>query len=272
MLRGDPIQTFIRLHPGATYFALTFTISWSGALLVAAPYLTRFERPPQMAGILMFPVMLLGPSMAGVALTRFLGGRGAMKKLAAQMSLSRLPKSWCTVLLIPPILVVLVLEILKTTVSPAYAPNWFPIGSVFGLPAGFLEEIGWTGFAFERMAVEGDRFSPSVVLGLLWAIWHLPVIDYLGTASPHGSHWLSFFLAFSVAMIAIRVLIGWTFANTQSLLLAQLLHCSSTASLVIFGPPRVAAGQEVLWYAVYGGVLWVAVAVLVATAGKRLSA
>jgi hypothetical protein len=51
---------------------------------------------------------------------------------------------------------------------------------------------------------------------MLWAIWHLPVIDYLGTATPHGAYWFSFLLAFSVAMTAMRVLICWIYINTKS--------------------------------------------------------
>jgi hypothetical protein len=44
-----------------------------------------------------------------------------------------------------------------------------------------------------------------VWLGLLWSAWHLPVIDYLGVATPHGEYWLPFFLAFALAMTAMRV-------------------------------------------------------------------
>jgi hypothetical protein len=71
-------------------------------------------------------------------------------------------------------------------------------------------------------------------------------------------------------MTAIRVLIAWIFTNTQSVFLAQLIHCSSTGSLVVFGPPRVTAGQEVIWYAVYGTALWLVAAVVILAAGKRL--
>ena len=63
-------------------------------------------------------------------------------------------KHWYAVLLIPPILVLLVLQVLKRAVSPAYAPNLFLIGLVFRLRAGFPEEIGRTGYAFPRRGFE----------------------------------------------------------------------------------------------------------------------
>ena len=98
----------------------------------------------------------------------------------------------------------------------------------------------------------------------------MPVADFLGAASPHGDWWLAFFGAFTLAMTAMRVLICWIYTNTKSVLLAQLLHISSTGALVIFGAPRVSAGQEALWYAAYAGVLWVVVAIVVAIFGAEL--
>ena len=71
-------------------------------------------------------------------------------------------------------------------------------------------------------------------------------------------------------MTAMRVLIAWIYTNTKSVLLAQLMHVSSTGSLVIFSAPRVTALQEVMWYALYGTALWAVVAIVVQTFGKGL--
>ena len=73
-------------------------------------------------------------------------------------------------------------------------------------------------------------------------------------------------------MTAIRVLISWTYSNTNSVLLAQLLHMSSTGALVIFSAPRLAARQEATWYGLYAAALWLVVAVVVKIFGKRLTA
>jgi len=263
-------ETLIRRYPVVAYFALTFLISWTGALAVATPHIIRHQPLPKITGILMFPVMLLGPIFAGIALTRIVDGQRGLEVLFSRIFRVRVPPGWYMGLLISPVLVLTVLVFLRTFVSPVYAPNRFFMGVLFGIPAGFLEEIGWTGYAFPKMRSPNDGLAPSVLLGLWWALWHLPVVDYLGTATPHGVYWLPFFLAFSLAMTAMRVLIAWIYTNTKSVFLAQLMHVSSTSSLVVFGAARVTAVQEAMWYALYGIVLWVAVGLVVKTFGRRL--
>jgi uncharacterized protein len=267
----DDRRSLMQRHPAIAYFALTFAVSWLGALAVASPHLLRREPLPQLTGLLMFPAMLLGPSVVAMALTRVVDGRAGLQLLFARMVRIRVPIAWFVPLLLPPMLVLGVLSALKILVSPVFAPNFFLRGIAFGVPAGLLEEIGWMGYAFPKMSARRSALGASILLGLLWGTWHLPVINFLGTATPHGAYWFPFFLAFTAAMTAMRVLICWIYVNAKSVLLAQLMHISSTGSLVVFSAPRVTPRQEVLWYLVYAAVLWLAVAVVVRVFGKNLT-
>ena len=194
-----------------------------------------------------------------------------MRGLFSHMRRMRLPLPWYGSLLIPPLAIFTVLLGLKTFASPVFAHGSFLVGILFGIPAGFFEEIGWMGFAFPRMSRAWSPLSASILLGLLWSLWHLPVVDYLGTATPHGAYKLHYFLAFACAMTAMRVVIAWVYSNTGSVLLSQLLHASSTGALVILSPPRVNASQEALWYFAYAILLWILVAIIIAGWGRSLA-
>lgn len=248
-------------RPITSYFSLAFAISWSAAFAVASAKLLHGEPISKTSGILMFPAMLLGPILSGLLTTRLVDGSKGVRELFARVIRVRVPWAWYALLLLPPATVLAVLGALKTLISDAFTPNRFFFGIAFGVPAGILEEFGWTGFAFPRMQARFGTLKAGILLGLLWSAWHLPVIDFLGAASPHGHYLIPFFFSFTTAMTAVRMLIGWAYRNTKSVFLAQLIHISSTAALVIFSPPQATPGQEALWYFLYGAVLWIILAI-----------
>jgi membrane protease YdiL (CAAX protease family) len=209
----------------------------------------------------MFPAMLLGPSLSGLLMTRLVDGSEGVRELFARVTRVRVRWTWYALVLVPPATVLTVLLALKTFLSAAFTPNRFFLGIAFGVPAGVLEEFGWTGFAFPRMQARFGTLKAGVLLGLLWSAWHLPVIDFLGAATPHGQYLIPFFFSFATAMTAVRILIGWAYTNTKSVFLAQLIHISSTAALAIFSPPQVTPRQETFWYFVYGAVVWIIIAI-----------
>ncbi len=259
--RGGPKKTVSPLRPVLLYFAVAFVVSWSGALALVTPKLLRGAAIPKFTGLMMFPVMLLGPLLASVGLTWLLDGVAGVRNLGARMRRWRAGAGWYLALLVPPVFILAVLLGMRLFSGAVYAPNLFLVGAGFGLVAGWVEEIGWTGFALDRMTTKDSLLRPALLVGGLWSVWHLPVVDYLGAATPHGKWLLPYWLAFAGVMMAIRVLIAFVYAGTRSVLLAQMLHASSTGALVVFSPSRVTAEQECLWYAVYAALLWLGIGI-----------
>jgi membrane protease YdiL (CAAX protease family) len=263
----------VRRFPLAWYFGLAYAISALALVVIGPPRLGGSASFPA-ASLVMFPVMVLCVGAAGVALTGLVAGRAGLRQLRSR--LTRLQPRWLVVLLLPPVAILLVLEVLRAVAGPSFAPGFLAFGIAAGVLAGFFEEVGWTGFAYPRMHARFGALGGAVLLGLLWGVWHFPVVDSLGAASPHGPALPAFFASFVAVLVGLRVLIAWVYTNTGSVLLAQLLHASSTGFLVVLSAPRVTPGQEALWYLGYAAVLWAVVAVVLvrwstSLAGRRPS-
>jgi membrane protease YdiL (CAAX protease family) len=143
------------------------------------------------------------------------------------------------------------------------------MGIVMGLVAGLVEEIGWTGFALPRMQTQHGILGASIILGFVHALWHLAA-DYLGNSNAFGDHWLPYFAGFFIFVIALRVLIAWVYANTESLLLAQFMHASSTGFLAVLVPIGIGGLYWSNFYTAYAVVLWGAVVIVLARYGEGL--
>ncbi len=257
-----------RRHPLVCYFTLAYLLTGIGLLVVGLPRLHGSgERPT--SSLVMFPVMVVGVGAVGLALTALVEGKAGLARLRGRLTLTN-AGHWLPVLAVPPLAILLVLGVLTALVSPQFTPQVLVFGVPAGLLAGLCEELGWTGFAYPRLRRRLGSLGGALVLGLLWGLWHLPVVDSLGAASPHGAAWPAFFASFVAVVTALRVLICWIYDNTSSLLLAQLLHASSTGFLVVLGAPRVTPGQEALWYALYAAVLALVGLVAVSVQGRAL--
>jgi membrane protease YdiL (CAAX protease family) len=117
-------------------------------------------------------------------------------------------------------------------VSGAPVPD--SLTSVVALPAVFLfffvlaagEEVGWMGYAFEPMQAQGGALRASLVLGMIWAVWHVPFFVFL---MPDRA----ILLAQVLTLVGSRVLVAWIFNNTgKSVFAAILFHAADNTALV----------------------------------------
>jgi len=84
------------------------------------------------------------------------------------------------------------------------------------------EEIGWRGYALGRLQTRWNALTSSLIVGLVWALWHLPLFMMVGT-SYHESGVP--FIGFLIILMASSIFYTWLYNNTkQSLWSAILLH------------------------------------------------
>lgn len=135
------------------------------------------------------------------------------------------------------------------------------LGIAFGLGAGFLEEIGWTGFALPRLLSRHSTLMAGLLLGAIWGGWHV-LADYWGASVQFGSLWLPRIVLWVAALTAYRVLMVWVYQHADgSLLVSQLMHASFTGSQAIL-VPTLAPVEHFVWYGPFTLALWSLVAVL----------
>ncbi|MEY9978518.1 type II CAAX prenyl endopeptidase Rce1 family protein [Lysinibacillus sp. RC79] len=99
----------------------------------------------------------------------------------------------------------------------------------------FPEEIGWRGFALPRMQSKFGSLKATLLLGILWALWHLP---HFLTAAQRGGPDSNISLLyynlpiFIVLCLAVSIILTWVFNSKQgNLFIVMLVH----ASLNTFG-------------------------------------
>lgn len=131
------------------------------------------------------------------------------------------------------------------------------------------EEIGWRGYALPRLAERFGLASASVILGILWACWHLPIF-FLPESDTFGQS----FPLYLIQVTALSVAMAWLYWRTEgSLLLVMLLHAAinNTKDIVPSALPGATnsfslRGSLVGWITV--ALLWIVAAYFLARMHK----
>jgi membrane protease YdiL (CAAX protease family) len=256
------------------YFLLTFLITWGSIFLVVGSIGFPISKAQiEAAGPMVYVGMLVGPSLAGLLMIGLVEGRAGFRSLFSRLGKWRVGIRWYTIALLTVPLLVLTILYLLTRTSPAYLPaiiaaddkiSLLITGSVMGLAVGFFEELGWTGFVVPRLRQRYGLLATGLLVGLLWGAWHYPPF------SPSGADAGSISPAVYLAVLlfsflpAYRVLMVWVYDRTQSLLVTILMHAPLSACQLILIPPALAGEKLVAYDLIFGAVLWLFVAIVLA--------
>ena len=273
------IKAFIHRYPVATYFALTFAISWGGILILVGPGGVP-GTPEQIEKLLPFAVMVMvaGPSVAGILLTGLAHGRAGLRELLSRLLRWRVGARWHAVALLFAPLLFAALSLALSLTSPDFLPDIFTsdekasivlAGIAGALVAGVFEELGWTGFAVATMRRRYGVLGTGLIVGFAWAVWHLLVTLWASGGVSGDLALFSYLLDPFLFLVAFRVLMVWVYDRTGSLLVAMLMHASLTASTLILGA-GTAEIPLMTFDLAWAAVLWLAVAGIALANGGHL--
>jgi membrane protease YdiL (CAAX protease family) len=260
-------------YPVLSFYALVFAISWGGLLLLIGP-----GPIPGAPGDVerLFPLALVtqfaGPSISGILMTGLVSGKAGLRELRARLFRWRVGARWYAAALLTGPLVVAAVLFGLSIVSPAFIPGIVTSDDrvallLFGLGwglvgGGFLEELGWTGFAVPELRRRHGIVTTALIVGLLWGAWHFLIAFWAGRALAGDlplSVFVAGFLAFyALALPAYRVLMVRVYDGTGSLLVVMLMHALLSASTLVLQPETTAG--HLTWNLVLAAVLWVIVA------------
>ncbi len=278
-LERHSLHTYIKHHPLVVYFGLTYLLTWLCwvPLVIFLPGGFQTGGTTTGAGhpsllFFLFPLGNLIPSIVGIILTRIVGGRGSLRALFSRVVRWRVNPGWYGVaLLLTPLVTsgALALFVVLGGSSPAssiVAIAGAALGGAILAPLG--EEFGWRGFALPRLQAQRSAFGASIVLGLLWGIWHVPRWIWGTTASP--TLLIPALVLQVLVLTAFAVLITWVYNNTRgSLLLTMLFHASIAATSYYPFPQQALTASGWAQTLLYLGLLWAVVLVVVVIYGPR---
>jgi CAAX protease family protein len=272
-----PVTEFLKRHSLIVGFALMFALTWPLDLGLAAQSrgLLPF-RIPQIVGLFVG----YGLVVATLIMTGLILGKDGILALLRRFLIWRVGIQWYVVALFGMPVIFLMALSLNTLLGGAL-PDFTKIFArrIFGNPTNVWyyvipffvidfvangEEIGWRGYALPRLQVRHSPLVSSLILGGVWALWHMPKFLAAGNNNPVG--------LFLLDTVAKAVLFTWVYNNTNgSLLMATMFHAAiNTASVFLPIPTAVTGDVRPFAIAVVLEIL-AAVAVTVVAGRAQLS-
>jgi len=211
------IQTLKR-YPVLTYFVLVFVLTWAFWIpLAIARETTSFP-------FVVFAALgNITPSLVGILLTALFSGKSGLGELFRRLGQVRVPLIWYAVVLLLPLLWPVALGVTTLLGLATITFTFSVVGFLGSFVAGLGEELGWRGFALPRMQTRQPALSASLLIGIAWGLWHLPLLIAQGLPlTAAGLVQFSFFLLY---IIPLSALYTWVYNNTKgSLFLMVLFH------------------------------------------------
>ena len=248
---ASPLKRLISRHPLIAFFVLAFAGTRIAFLhLVLAqnglglfPYTIPEIGPYPPSYWFGAPGAILGPSRASFTVTAITTGKGGVRQLLRCYVFWRVGLRWYLLVLVGVPLFQLVCSSVFLGIAPltAFIQQWplffttyLPNILIIGVAVQIWEEGGWSGFAVPNLQKRFGAVRTTLILGPLWALWHLPAFFVPGQIFDQKVDAITMIVQMVLMiMVAVltRIVMTWVFNNTKgSILIAIILHAALDAS------------------------------------------
>jgi membrane protease YdiL (CAAX protease family) len=223
----------LKQHPVRAYFVLAFALSWAVELPLVASAQGWLHAPAPSA---LHYLASFGPMVSALVITAATEGRHSVRQLLAGLLKWRVGLGWILVSTLSPIALFVVAAIVGYATTGTW-PDLALLGEVDYLPYlgimgalllwlltfGLGEEIGWRGFALPRLQQGHTALTATLLLGVVWALWHLPAFFYKDTYMAMGL--IAGLPLLLLSILAASMIFTWLYNSTcGSLLMVILFH------------------------------------------------
>jgi uncharacterized protein len=269
-------QLFTR-YPVAIGFILMFALTWPLDLGLAAQSrgLLPFHIPPILGLFVGY-----GFVAAALMMTGIVSGKAGIAALLRRLLIWRVGLPWYGIVLFGAAaldLVAISIHVLLGGTMPDFAQPFArqlvgPSLNLWVAALAFLlyqvlsngEEFGWRGYALPRLQARYGALVASLIIGVIWAVWHLP--KFLAAGDVHDySFWF-----FALQIIATAILYTWVYNNTRGSLLMALLFHAAVNTAELFLPILPSAGGDTRPLLIAMGLRCVAALLVVIVVGPNL--
>lgn len=224
-------------HPVVWFYILAFSISWLGwiPMVMGSHGIAPFDHP-YFQFFLILPAV--GPALAAIIVTQMTYGKAQVRDLLKALIQWRTDLVWYLVAMLGPFILFLTGQRITkflgfSAPQPEFPSGLFPLAisafvmSLFSNP---WEEVGWRGFALPHLQKRYTAVVATLIVGVLWGVWHLPLFFWSGNPIAEYP-----FLPWFVGTVAGAFLYTWLYNSTKgSLLVVALFHIAlNTFGVVI---------------------------------------
>lgn len=267
------LRRWIASHPVLAFLIMVYTVTLATSLSSA---LRRRDLLPYSQAPYDLLAHIVGTALPAFIVTAAVGGRRAARDLARRCLLWRVRSVWYLLAVLGPTILTLLLATALAGSAPiaavtenrsAFFTVMLPSIAFAFVLSNFAEEIGWTGFLFDRLQDRYRAMRAALIVSVPFALGHIPGFIVEGGSVTEG---LIILGVLFVPQVASRVIVAWLYNKaSRSLVIVGLFHAAfNVTTQAEFREAFLPVGEEILFVILLAIPIIPAILIAIFTKGR----